>query len=138
MSEKQKQPETITIKRTYENLHKIGPVKFMPGINIVSQENYESILANPGWKKGFQDQLSEGKLILIKGETEDGKETQEVGKMNVRDARKYIGELYDVKQLNALKESEIDGPNRGGVLVAIDAQIKEMEKPIKKKKDGDE
>lgn len=136
IKEKSSTEEVVSIKRTYENLHRLGRVRFLPGINIISKADMDYINGNPGLKAGFDSQINEGRLVVISGTDENGNKTGDIVSMKADDALRHIKEIYDVTQLENLKAREIEMKNRGHIIVAIDKQIEEMKKPIKRKKQG--
>lgn len=125
------------------NILKFGSVRFMPGINKITQEQWDEIKDHPllpfrfeedhlEWLKGKgpDDCVDEEEGVESEGEEIEEKELSEMAndvlsEYKPKEAKDLVKNTFDVDLLKSWKETE----ERGAVLKVIDQQIEKLEEP---------
>lgn len=128
------------------NLFKIGPKRFIPGLNEITQEQWDAIKSHPLLPFRFEKQKGQkvADLVWVDGKSpkdaqkkieelpveEKGSdsESHSLNGLNAKEAIKLIEETLDLDLLNQWKSAE----TRKGVLAAIDKQIAVFDAPVVK------
>lgn len=128
---------------TLPNIFKIGPVRFIPGINRVSESDWNQIKNHPLLPHRFDN----GHLIWIKDKgpndyslpvsnenknKESPVDAEILNTFNAKEAIELVEKTYDLDLLELWKNNE----NRKGVSGAIDDQISSLLKQSEEPEEG--
>lgn len=122
------------IERTRPNVHRVCGKMFMPGMNILTNEEYEKIKLD----SGFCEQCRIGAMKVVgaesippKSETVDedpNDEGVDIASLNVKDASEVIAALEEIEDVKWI----LDNDARKGVQDACKRRIAELEQEANK------
>lgn len=112
---------------TLPNVWKIGPIRFLPGINEVEESNWNKVKDHPllqerfdsgalVWVKGPKDEVKKAKAEALPPVEDDG---DALAGTTVEEAKKLVTDTFDLNLLKKWSETE----TRKSVLKAIEAQV---------------
>ena len=98
-------------------------IRFVPGINEVSSENWQSLIEN----KNFKKNVDKGLLVVV-GDQESDDMSGALSKVDgVVEAKNMVRETFDIRLLKQWQSEE----KRKTVLQVIDEQLEKIENQTK-------
>lgn len=105
------------------NPYVIGGVRFMPGTNQVSEQQWNTLLNHPNYGKAIATRLEMGKLRLMKAPKTESEPS--LSDYNLADAKEMILSCHDLDLLRRWQGED----TRKGAQTAIAEQIKKLLPP---------
>lgn len=108
----------MIVQRAKTNVYFCGPVRFLPGNNVLTKEQVDTIENDPHLKAEFDDQIDNGAMKIMSKRIRATEYPYE--QFTVRRLVKVVQDLYDVSMLRQIKERD----DRSGVRNAVEKQLK--------------
>lgn len=121
----------MIVKRNKPNVHFIGNVRFIPGLNTITDEQQQLIEKNKHEKEVFDELVKLGVLTII----DKGSHTSEhpFKDKTVKQLEKLIPELLDVSALRAILKHD----TRSTVKLLVKEQLQKIDE-MRVRESGDE
>lgn len=105
------------------NPYVIGGIRFMPGINQPSEQEWRSLNEHPTYSRAIATRIEIGKLRVMSGPKKDAEPS--ITDYNLSDAKEMIAQCHDVDLLKRWQSED----SRRGAQNAIADQLKKLSVP---------